>query len=60
VDAVQPARIIVTIAAQSILAAIGARELVPFLAGHLAGFAADANGGVGVKTHGLGHDDSLV
>src|SRR3989442_4910568 len=55
VDAVQPAGVVVAIAAQLPDAAVLGRELVPFLARDLARFAPDANRGVGEESHGLGH-----
>jgi hypothetical protein len=58
VDAVEAPRIIVAVAAEGIQPAVGARQLVPFFASHLAGFAADAHGGVRVKSHWLSHSKS--
>src|SRR5688572_11657615 len=60
VDAVEPARIVVAVAAQRVETAIGGRQLVPLLAGDLAGFAANADRGVSVETHGLGHRSLLT
>src|SRR5439155_10580064 len=58
VNAVEPARVVVAVAAQCVHAAVGARELIPFLAGDLARFAADADGRVGIKSHGFSHLNS--
>jgi hypothetical protein len=58
VDAVEAPRIIVTVAAERIQAAIGSGELVPLFASDFARFAADTNGCVGVKPHWLGHNPS--
>src|SRR5436309_2377083 len=55
VDAVQPAGVVVAVAAQLPDAAVLGRELVPFLARDLARFAPDANRGVGEESHGLRH-----
>ena len=55
VDAVEPARVVVAVAAQRVDAAVGAGKLVPLLARHLARLAADADGGVGVEPHRLSH-----
>ncbi len=51
VDPVQPAGVVVAVAAHLVLPAAGRGELVPLLAGHLACLAADADGGVGVEAH---------
>src|SRR5882762_8303052 len=42
-DAIQPAGVVVAVSTQRVQAAVGARQLVPFFAGDLAGFAADAD-----------------
>src|SRR5215475_8745498 len=55
VNSVELTRVVVAIAAQSVDAAVSARELVPLLACNLARLAADANGRVSVKPHGLSH-----
>src|SRR5262249_36783254 len=55
VDAIELAGVVVAVAAQRMHAAVGARELIPFLAGDFAGFAANADRGVGVKPHWLSH-----
>jgi hypothetical protein len=59
-DAIQTASIIVAVAAQRVEAAVGCRELVPFFASHLAGFAADADCSVRVKSHGFWHKSLLT
>src|SRR3954467_4362013 len=53
VDSIQLAGVVVAVPAHLVLPAPGRGELVPLLAGHLARFAADAYGGVGVEAHGL-------
>src|SRR5687768_9538978 len=60
VEPVKPARVVIAVAAQCVETAIGCRQLVPFLAGDLARLAADADGGVGIKTHGLSHKSLLT
>jgi hypothetical protein len=59
VDAIEPPGIIVAVAAECIQAAISSGELIPLFASHLACFAADTNGCVGVKSHWLGHKRSV-
>jgi hypothetical protein len=58
VDAIEAPGIVIAIAAERIEAAVGSGELIPLLASHLACFAADTNGCVGVKSHWLGHNPS--
>jgi hypothetical protein len=58
VNTVQAPCIIVAVAAKRIEAAVGAWELVPFFASHLACFAADTDSGVSVKSHWLSHKSS--
>src|SRR5262249_24714536 len=55
VNAVELARVVVTVATQCVDAAVSARKLVPFFARDFARFAADTNGRVSVKSHGLSH-----
>jgi hypothetical protein len=55
VNSVQPQGVVVAVAAHLLLATVPGRELVPFLAGHLTGLAADAHGRVGIETHWLRH-----
>src|SRR6266699_2331148 len=55
VGTVQAARVVVAVATHRAHAAMGAGKLVPLLAGDLARLAADADGGVRVESHGLGH-----
>ena len=50
VGPVQPAGVVVAVAAHLVLAAAGGGQLVPLLARHLAGLAADADGGVGSRS----------
>src|SRR3989475_12978725 len=59
VDAVQPAGVVVAVAAQLPDAAVLGRELVPFLARDLARLAADANRGVGEEPHRFGHNHAF-
>src|SRR5439155_20736215 len=58
VDPVEPARVVVAVAAQRVEAAVGARQLVPLLARDFARFAADTDGRVGVEAHRLRHPTS--
>src|SRR5207249_6262254 len=58
VDSVELARVVVAVAAQSVQPAVGAGKLIPLFAGHFAGFAADADRRVGIKSHGLSHLNS--
>src|SRR5260370_538127 len=55
VQAVQPAGVVVAVAAQLPDPAVLGWQLVPFLARHFARLAADAHPGVGEEFHGLGH-----
>src|SRR2546429_3718536 len=55
VDAVQLAGVVVAVAGELPDPAVRGRELVPFLARHLARLAADAHRGVGEESHGLRH-----
>ena len=55
VDSVKLARVVVAVAAQSVQPAVSAGELIPLFAGHFAGFAADADRRVGIKSHGFSH-----
>src|ERR1700722_1447874 len=55
VSTVQPARVVVAVAAQYIQTAVGAGKLIPLFAGDFAGFAADADCCVGEKPHRLSH-----
>src|SRR5258708_7186694 len=54
--AIEPASVVIAVAAQRVDAAVGAGQLIPFLAGDLAGLAADAHGRVCVKSHRLTHN----
>src|SRR6185436_5092917 len=58
VDAVESARVVVAVAAQRVQPAVGAGQLIPLLACHFARLAADTNGRIGVKPHGLRHGKS--
>src|SRR5690242_6392005 len=55
VDAVEPTGIVIAVTAQGVNAAVGAGQLIPFLAGDFARLAANADGSVGVESHGLSH-----
>src|SRR5919106_833973 len=55
VRAVEAPRVVVAVARERVDAAVGGGELVPLLAGDLAGLAADADRGVGEETHRLRH-----
>src|SRR5216117_400843 len=55
VRTVELARVVVAVARHLRHAAIRGGELIPVLAGYLAGLAADADRRVGEETHGLGH-----
>ena len=57
-DAVELAGVVVAVATQRVHPAIGAGQLVPFLAGDLARLAADADRRVGVEPHRLRHSCS--
>src|SRR5258708_16600962 len=57
-DAIQSAGVVVAVPTQRVRAAVGARQLIPFFAGHLAGFAADADRRVCVEAHRLWHTAS--
>src|SRR5215510_12840393 len=55
VGAVEPAGVVVAVAGQRVLAAVGRGELVPLLARDLARLAPDADRGVGEEPHRLRH-----
>src|SRR5439155_23022120 len=55
VDSVKLARVVVTVAAQSVQPTVSAGELIPLFAGHFAGFAADADRCVGIESHWFSH-----
>src|SRR5437773_6759671 len=59
VDAVQLAGVVVAVAGELPDPAVRGRDLVPFLARHLARLAADANRGVGEEPHGFGHNHAF-
>src|SRR6266446_2184558 len=55
VDAVELASVVIAVPGERAVAAVRRRELIPFLAGHLAGLAPDAHRGVGEEAHRLRH-----
>jgi hypothetical protein len=55
VNAIQALGVIIAIAAELAHAAVLSRELIPFFAGDLTGFAANTDGGIRVKAHRLCH-----
>src|SRR5213079_2209759 len=55
VDSVKLARVVVTVAAQSVQPTVSTGELIPLFAGHFAGFAADADRRVGIESHWFSH-----
>src|SRR6266404_4399009 len=55
VHPVQSSGVVVAVAAHLVPAAAGRRQLVPLLAGDLAGLASDTYRGVGIEPHRLGH-----
>src|ERR1700733_339475 len=59
-DTVQPARVVVAVAAQCVQTAVSAGKLIPLFAGDFAVFAADADCGVGEKPHRLSHNTSWL
>src|ERR1700675_4250541 len=60
VGTVQPARVVIAVAAQCVQTAVGAGKLIPLFAGDFAGFAADADCRVGEKSHRLSHNASFT
>src|SRR2546425_6247931 len=55
VDAVELASVVIAVPGERAVAAVRRRELIPLLAGHLAGLAPDAHRGVGEEAHRLRH-----
>ena len=55
VDSVELARVVVTVAAQSVQPTVSTGELIPLFARDLTCLAADADRCVGIKSHGFSH-----
>src|SRR5205807_10315490 len=55
VDAVELASVVIAVSGERAVAAVRRRELIPLLAGHLAGLAPDAHRRIGEEAHRLRH-----
>src|SRR5262245_44173214 len=55
VNSVELACVVVTVAAQSVDAAVSARKLIPLFTSHFTRLAADADCRISIKSHGLSH-----